>query len=1143
MTSKARTTDSACLDDNDLYGYVTGSPGTRPAEELELHLASCAVCREELAGLLELLHPEADDAPEAEPGCPSQEMRNTLELIRQTSGPRAGNSSGRRWYQWGAAAAAAVFVLGVLALAALRLYEGAKAGALSAQARAALQHAYAPRSPNDLRLDLPFASDESQRSPEPAGSLESAEAFYHGALGVRDGLREPLLGLGYIYLRQNRTPQALEQFQRILDSSAADIQALLGRGVARYESAMAATDPTERSGALDAALGDFDAVLALKPDSHEASFNKARTLFELGRHQQAVREIESYLGRDPDSIWGKKLQELKTRILMNRSELLDREVQRAARARDAPALERLARIVPEKIPPIIRSLLLESLTVADNTDPSGLSWAAGVLEASRRAATGDASGAVLLKQYRSFSQSQRRARRELNARLERLIASFSGGGMLPALKGSDGLAVALERWRDHWQLVRLYQLRGTARFYGLSDFAGATAEYRKMLRCAELSTDPDLVARSLAALSSSYGEEARYDEALTALSRLKQVARNSGLRSWTLFACNSLGAVYLKLNQLQESLREYSSALTQAYRAMDHESLVLALENLGVVMERLDRYPEARRFYAEAGRMQASLLSDGILQPTPDTEARRRNLLAKEGSLALRLKDFPVARARFEESLPHPPTGVTELEARDRIGLAQVCIEEGKLSEAEGEVRRVLEIASANALPEATWQAHSLAGFIRGRAGDDEEALRHFDAATQVLERMRTRISSPDQQRSFLAPRFDPYREPIPLLFRLHKAPDEILAAVDRAKSMTLRESLRSRSGAPDVAGSSWASGPAAARLPPGTAVVDYFLCSDQVFAFVSGERGSDAVRLGVAPDELEASASEYVESIRTGNYESFSSLSRTLHEALIDPILPAIAEPSVRALIILPDGPLHLVPFAGLTDPAGRCLLERYALSFAPSRSVLSHCLAAGKAGGFTRSSTVLLMDGSANLPGSARELGRIGALFERNSRMATFADLGALDSSLGTFEIIHFSGHAEMRGGKPALVFGSRPREAYLEGPSIQGWRLTRNRLVTLAGCDTGLGPISGGEMPWGLVPAFLSAGAPAVLATVLPAEDADTFRLTARFYELLARGGISKAGALREAQLNVVRSTPGPWPGRPIAWAPFVLVGDPR
>ena len=111
------------------------------------------------------------------------------------------------------------------------------------------------------------------------------------------------------------------------------------------------------------------------------------------------------------------------------------------------------------------------------------------------------------------------------------------------------------------------------------------------------------------------------------------------------------------------------------------------------------------------------------------------------------------------------------------------------------------------------------------------------------------------------------------------------------------------------------------------------------------------------------------------------------------------------------------------------------------------------------------------------------------------------------------------------------------------IENWRLENNRLVSLAGCATGIGPIFDGEIPWGLIPAFLNAGAPALLVSLLPVEDSGTQKLTERFYGLLARGAVSKASALRQAQLSLLNDPAILNRDGPICWTPFVIIGDPR
>jgi hypothetical protein len=79
--------------------------------------------------------------------------------------------------------------------------------------------------------------------------------------------------------------------------------------------------------------------------------------------------------------------------------------------------------------------------------------------------------------------------------------------------------------------------------------------------------------------------------------------------------------------------------------------------------------------------------------------------------------------------------------------------------------------------------------------------------------------------------------------------------------------------------------------------------------------------------------------------------------------------------------------------------------------------------------------------------------------------------------------------------------------------------------------------GEGVLGLSSAFLSAGVPAVLATLWPVDDLTTARLMEAFYAGLASGN-SAAEALRHAQ-GVLRSNPAT--SLPFYWSAFVLVGD--
>ena len=104
---------------------------------------------------------------------------------------------------------------------------------------------------------------------------------------------------------------------------------------------------------------------------------------------------------------------------------------------------------------------------------------------------------------------------------------------------------------------------------------------------------------------------------------------------------------------------------------------------------------------------------------------------------------------------------------------------------------------------------------------------------------------------------------------------------------------------------------------------------------------------------------------------------------------------------------------------------------------------------------------------------------------------------------------------------------------------YQVFMNRAVNNQGlaCESAGGRILSGEGVLGLCGAFLSAGIPAVVATLWPVDDRTTAELMTVFYEELARGE-TVARSLRRAQMAIRQ---GHETGNPFFWAGFVLVGD--
>jgi tetratricopeptide (TPR) repeat protein len=346
--------DKSCLTDQDLYYYISGQGGAEKLSHAETHFSECSYCRQNLAQLLEILHPSSESSEI--PDLSKAKLDRTIGRMQQIS--RSEHS--RRYriphsMQWPIAAAAAIGFVSLCLLGIESLVDRHKSEVFLLKAKAAIEQSYTGKSPGNLRLSFPFNPASAIRAKAGSDSLRMAENFFFQALAIREDMVEAHLGIGFIYLNESNFASARNEFQKILDKRKDQAQALLGRGVAQYEEAMQSSDPLQRENLLKNATSDFDTVLKIHPESAEARYNKIWALFESGLHPKALQEIEIYLAHDPGSTWAEGLKGLRTRIKTTQSSAVEDEVNRAARTRDRAALVELSRQASYQVPDAIWS--------------------------------------------------------------------------------------------------------------------------------------------------------------------------------------------------------------------------------------------------------------------------------------------------------------------------------------------------------------------------------------------------------------------------------------------------------------------------------------------------------------------------------------------------------------------------------------------------------------------------------------------------------------------------------------------------------------------------------------------------------------------------------------------------------------------
>ena len=333
----------------------------------------------------------------------------------------------------------------------------------------------------------------------------------------------------------------------------------------------------------------------------------------------------------------------------------------------------------------------------------------------------------------------------------------------------------------------------------------------------------------------------------------------------------------------------------------------------------------------------------------------------------------------------------------------------------------------------------------------------------------------------------------------------------------------------------------------------------------------------------------------RAGREEQATAwrLMAELSEMLLGPVRSYLG---IHRIVVVADGALHLLPFTALPDPRCRSskpgpahlLIEDHEIVVLPSISTLRALRVRRRQRGSAPKDLAVLADpvfsiqdprfeafplstprhGStavgSDLLRSVKDLGLEGlkrlpssgfearALLELTQGEPTLEATGfaatrerALSGELSDYRILHFATHGLLHPQYPELSGlvlsmldeNGKPRNGFLRGYEIAGLDL-RADLVVLGACRTGLGHRARGEGIVSLSHSFMTAGASRVVVSLWSVGDRSSAELMTRFYRQLLEVGLSPAGALRAAQLSMLRD---PRWNLPRYWAGFVFQGD--
>jgi len=721
--------------------------------------------------------------------------------------------------------------------------------------------------------------------------------------------------------------------------------------------------------------------------------------------------------------------------------------------------------------------------------------------------------------------------------------------------------------------------------------------------------------------------EAARDQYLRALAITERLAPGSEETATILL---NLAATEIEMGDLPHAEAYYARALDLAEaRSPDNVDVASALQNLGDLAALQKDYDKAERSLMRALKIWKRLAPDGILTAWTlnslgevERERGQLGLALKYNREALEIRTKRAPGSRYEAVSAAAVGRVLRLQGQPDDALAMYQQAVAALETQEGSLGGVERVRTAFRSKYMSIYRDTIDLLVdRGR---DVEAFNLLERsrARGLLELLADRDlvfsadvpEELDRRRRMTAVEYDRVREALQAAYSSgsEQEAEELRAQLRelRRREEKIREEIKRAS--PRLAELQQPEpldlDAVKRSLDPGTAMLSYSVGRDRIRLFtIDASRRHSVATLAVGEDALARQVRAFREAIekegRTGGSEGPRHLGEALYDTLVAPAEGSLA--GAERVIVIPDGPLYLLPFAALRRPASEGQRAEYFVEWKPlhlAASMTVHdelksarhprrpdtlaLLAFGDPNYVSRSAPAAesaaagrrtgLPPGSRSLqalPASREEVEAITRLFGDEARMlvqdqATETQARNVGSGV---RMIHFAAHALVDERHPldsgiALTTPAMIRYGEDNG-LLQAWEILESvridaDLVTLSGCETALGRELAGEGIIGLTRAFQYAGARTVAASLWSVPDRSTALLMERFYGYLKQGR-PEDEALRAAQIDLIRGTGSgaPVPGdemrgmkrlaksgdrptsyaSPFHWAAFQLYGD--
>jgi CHAT domain-containing protein len=959
--------------------------------------------------------------------------------------------------------------------------------------------------------------------------------------------------LGVFYLTQQKYPEAIREFESALKFAEKNAQIHNDLGVAHFELSKKVAKEKKLE-ELAQSLEEFTRATQLDANLLEALFNKSRALQELAMPREAKESWKLYLQKDPSSPWADEARKNLARIeseqtLFKKDEDVLSDFLIAYRAHDEARAHKIHNetkgLLKSTIIPLqLSRRYLLAKQAGSEAEAKECLEALNDIGNFEKAQTGDSFFFELANFYANLGAENRQP-------LLQAKDTFDTGQQLV----SSDVAKAISQFEKSRDLfVRLGDLCEAAiaencAVQFLPDVA-RVAESR--LRLAAIIANADN-RKFMVLLPPAYywlGISDRHQNRISSSNKNLKTALRLAEAGNNVFeiqhAQQALALSYSDLGELEPALFYSSRMLTDKGLYYQNSTQYwrdkVTLADLSLKL----------KFFSTSLSLSREHL--GMIQERSPNSSQVNDSLRFMVNAATANEDFAAALKYAGESMQialqrGDSAENTRTIAEIYLLLADVKSKSRNCGEALPDYDRALEMYQR--LPEVTdsfYQIHKGKLFCFEQLNQQENFSAELKSVLKLSEEYRATIREDDSRQAFFASEQSVFDAATANALKEHDSRGAF-SFVEASKARSLLDFVGSTKSIAEVEKN---FGPVARplsfneirlRLPPQVQMVQYAVLPDSLAIWIVSKTRFDLIEKQITAVELENKINAYQSLIiRKGPPAEIKQAGQYLYELLIPPDLAG-----EKQLCLVPDASLHQLSFATLFSPAGRYLLEDYALFYAPSASVLvlatenarrkdqvvnESLLSIGNPD-FDREENPTLAD----LPDAEDEARVIAADYSKS--MELVGGEATKEKFLDNFtavEVVHFAGHfvpnRPSPGNSKLLFAGGELRSAQLSA-----YKLPKAKLVVLSACETGLERYNQSEGAIGIARTLLALGAPLVVASQWKVDSAPTKDLMIAFHRNRKQKSMSSAESLRQAQLEMLSREET---RAPFYWAAFSLFG---